>query len=238
MLTVRQFVEQSYQLISSSSPTVPLHGSNLSLGIRILNQLLDSYAATGLMLTIAATQSTTLTPGQQEVVCGKSTYLPEPEITAGRLCNSEEMWLELDGVTYPLIDTSESEFNESWKYEPLTGLPRFAIVNLQTEVTRIRLYPSASQAYEFFVRGKFQLDTLTSNSDMSSLPDYYQRYLQFALARDLSLYTGRAEAWTERLEGTYKEAKLSMESTSEVNLDVNGDRKSNLNGAFRVRAGI
>jgi hypothetical protein len=238
MTTVRQFVTQSYRLISASNPTIPLHGDDLSLGIRILNQLLSYYASTGLMLTIAQTVSIPLTVGQQEVVVGPANFLPTPDIPLGRLANYESAWLLLDGVTYPLIEQNRDAFLAAWKYDPLQGLPRFAIVYPDTEVTRIRIYPAPSQFFEFNLRGKFQLSALTSNDTMDGLPIYYERFFLLAVARDLSLYKGRSEAWTPRLEQAYTESKDIMEASSEVNLSIVGERESLLNGAWRVRAGI
>jgi hypothetical protein len=238
MPTVRQFVHQSYRLISASNPTVPLHGDDLELGILVLNQLMQSYAATGLMLTIATTVSIPLAINQSEVVIGPATFLPLPDITIGRLANYDSSWLLLDGVTYPLIQQNRDEFLAAWKFDPLEGLPRFAVVYPDVEVVRIRLYPAPSQFFEFNLRGKFQKTDLDSNDTLDGLPDYYIRYLLFALARDVSLYKGRAAAWTPRLEQTYVEAKDIMESASEVNTSIVGDRESLLNGAWRVRAGI
>lgn len=238
MPTVRQFVTQSYRLISASNPTVPLHGDDLELGITVLNQLLQSYAATGLMLTIAQTVTAPLTINQQEVVIGPATFVPLPDITIGRLANYDSAWLLLDGVTYPLIEQNRDEFLAAWKYDPLMGLPRFAIVYPDTEVVRIRIYPSPSQYFQFYLRGKFQITNFGSNDNLDGLPDYFIRYLLFALARDMSLYKGRAAAWTERLEQTYMESKDIMESASEVNTSIVGETESLLNGSWRVMAGI
>ena len=58
--TVRDFVYQMYRLISASNPTIPLHGDDEKLAIQVLNQLLESYASSGLMLTIAKTVSVTV----------------------------------------------------------------------------------------------------------------------------------------------------------------------------------
>lgn len=238
MPTVRQFVTQSYRLISASNPTVPLHGDDLELGITVLNQLMQSYAATGLMLTIAKTVSIPLVINQQEVVIGPDTFVPMPDITIGRLANYDSAWLLLDGVTYPLIEQNRDEFLAAWKYDPLMGLPRYAIVYPDTEVVRIRIYPSPSQYFQFNLRGKFQITNLSSNENLDGLPDYYIRYLLFALARDMSLYKGRAAAWTDRLEQTYMESKDIMESASEVNTSIVGETESLLNGSWRVMAGI
>ena len=238
MPTVREFCTQSYRLISASNPTTPLHGDDLSLMITVMNQLLQSYAATGLMLTIAKDATTTVTIGQKEITVGAANIVPTPNITLGRLANLDSAWLLLNGVTYPLIDESRNEFFAAFKYEPLQGLPRFLIVLPDTDVVRLRLYPAPSQSYEFYMRAKFQLDGLTSNSDMNLVPQYYHRFLLFAVARDTAMYKGRSAAWDEKLEMLYKIAKDEMEAASEVNLAITGDRASMLNGAYRVAAGI
>lgn len=238
MPTVREFVEQSYRLISAHSPTVPLYGDDLSLGIKVLNQLLQSYASTGLLITVAKEATTTLAIDQHEVICGPADYIPTPDIPLGRLANLDSAWLLLDGVTYPLIIESRNEFLAAWKYDPLKGLPRFIIVMPEIEIVRLRIYPAASQVYDFYLRGKFQITTLTSNDDMNLVPQYYHRYLLFATAKDVAMYKGRAEAWTSRLEEMYQSAKDEMVASSEVNLAIVGERDSLLNGAWAVRAGV
>lgn len=312
MTTVRDFLTRSYRLISAANPTQPLHGDDLTLAITVLNQLLQSYASTGLLLTIAKTVSTSVTSGITDVFFTGADYsttttlretvtlttgspaftVADPTLYAvgdavagagipsgstiltivgtvvtisanatitgssaiyvtqdtaesnviylreGRLANLDNAWLLLEGVTYPLIIEQRSDFLSSFKYDPLSGLPRFAIVYPETEGTRVRIYPKPSQQYEFFVRGKFQLVELDSNDDMSLVPQYYQRFLQFAVAKDVAMYKGRSEAWTPRLEEMYQAAMDNMVNTSEINVAIEGDRASMLNGAWRVRAGI
>jgi len=312
MATVREFAFQVYRLINASNPTVPLHGDDEKLCIQVLNQLLQSYAANGLMLTIAKTVFVPINLGMKEIyftdrsfpiittqteVVNLTTASPVfnvvngglyqvgdlvsgtgiPALTVilsifgnvitlnnnatstqlsnltfthdntlpdvvyikeGRLANLNSAWLQLNGVTYPLINQSRDEFLASWKYEPLQGLPRFIIVFPETEIVRAQLYPAPSQFFTFFARGKFELSSLTSNDTMDSLPLYYQRYLLFACAKDVSMYKGRADAWTVKLEDMLIQATDIMQSASEVNLTITGDRESLLNGAWRVRAGV
>ena len=239
--SVRQFVRQSYKLINPSNPTQPLVHDDLQDGIFILNDLLNSYASSGLMLTIAQEVNIPIFNGKAFVTVGPPPVppaLPLYDINIGRMANLESAWLLLDGVTYPLIDKSRDEFHASFKYDPLKGLPRLILQYYETGFVNLRLYPAPDQFYQFFLRAKFQLSNLTSADNMSILPDYYSRFLKFALARDLALYDGRTEAWTEKLENTYKEAYDLMVGSSEVNLSITGDRASLLNGAYRVRAGI
>jgi hypothetical protein len=310
--TFRDYAFQVYRLINASNPTLPLHGDDQKLCLQVLNQLMQSYAGNGLMLTIAKTLKCPINNGihtvrfvdnnyptdtttteivqlssmsQSFTVADGTLYNPGEEVTGngiptlsviasidgnlvtlnnaatitgpstltfvqpvvipgivfikeGRLANLDNAWLILTGVTYPLIDKSRDEYLAAWKYEPLKGLPRFAITFPETEYVDIKLYPAPSQFFEFFCRGKFQLSEYTKDSDMSNLPQYYIRFLLFAGARDVCMYKGRADAWTPKLEQMYMEAYDIMVSTSEVNLSISGDQQSLLNGAYRVRAGV
>ncbi len=236
--TVKKFVFNAYKLISASSPTVPLQGSDQLDAVEYLNDLMSYYSGTGMLLTIAKEVSTQLEIGQQDVTFGDESNDPEPDVVIGRLANLQNAWLLLDGLTYPLYDESRNEFFAAYKYDPQQGLPRYVIVNNETDLTRMRIYPAPSQPYQLFVYGKFELKTIGINDDMSSLPRYYKRYLRFALAKDLAFYKGRSEAWTQKLEDTLKTAKEEMEAVSPINLNIEVTDDSLLNGSWRVRAGI
>lgn len=236
--TTRDFVQDSYQLISANSPTVPLHGNDLSKGIQFLNELLQDYSSSGLLITIARKIQFDVQIGQQFVTFAAPDYTPTADVTDGRLVNLSNAWLNLEGVDYPLIDESRNVFFGSYKYFPQQGLPRFVIITNDLDVTTMQLYPAPSQVYTVFVYGKFQLPVLTSNDTMALVPQYYYRYLKFALARDLAYYKGRSAAWDAKLEGMYQEARDAMESASEINMVIDSANESYLNGSWRLRAGI
>lgn len=236
--TVKEFVQDSYQLISANSPTVPLQGNDMSKGIQFLNQLVQSYSSSALLITVAKTVTFDVAINQSIITFGSPDYTPTPDVTSGRLANLENAWLTLQGVTYPLIDESRNVFFGSYKYDPQEGLPRFCIITNDTNLTTMRIYPGPSQVYTLNVFGKFEMPVLTANADMSGFPNYFIRFLQLALARDLAFYKGRATAWTPDLKELYQEAKDDMEGVSAINLVVESATESYLNGAWRVRAGI
>jgi hypothetical protein len=236
--TVKQFVQDSYKLVSANSPTVPLQGSDMRQGIQFLNELLRSFSASGLLITVAKKIQYNLSIGQQEVTFADPDYLPAADVMTGRLANMQNAWLDLQGVTYPLIDESRNVFFSSYKYDPQVGLPRFAIITNETNITRMRIYPAASQVYELNIYGKFETTELGENDTMADLPYYYTRFLRYALARELAMYKGRSPAWDEKLQGMLTEARQDMESVSSINLAINSATESYLNGAWRVKAGI
>ena len=236
--TVKDFCQDAYQLISANSPTVPLHGNDMSKAVHYLNNLLKYYSSSSLMLTISQKVNFTIQIGQLFTTFGDPSYVPTPNVTQGRLVNLENAWLELDGVDYPLIDESRNMFFGSYKYFPQLGLPRFVIIVNETNLTQMQFYPGPSQQYNVWVYGKFQLPYMSENDTMANLPQYYLRFLTFALARDLAFYKGRSVAWDAKLEAMYQEAADDMESVSSTNLVIDTANESYLNGSWRLRAGI
>lgn len=236
--TVRDFLNTAYQLISSQSPTVPLRGDDQLKALFYLNELLSSYSGTGLMTTISKQVDFVMTIGQQFVTFADPNYFPAADVQQGRLSNMQNAWLLLEGVTYPLKDESRNIFFDSYKYNPQQGLPRYVIITNEVDVTRMRVYPSPSQLYQLFVYGKFELPSLGINDKMSLLPSYYRRFLRFSLAKDLSLFKARSSAWTSQLQDELDKSQKDMESISSVNLTIQTDNDSCLNGSWRVKAGI
>lgn len=236
--TVRAFVQDSYQLVSASSPTVPLHGDDMKKGVQFLNELLNYYSTTGLLTPIAREITFTLPIGQEFVTFGAPSYVPTPDVTEGRLSNLQNIWLVLDNVTYPLIIENRNVFYQSYKFDPQLGLPRFAIVTNEVDLTTIRFYPAASQVYTVHAYGKFQLPDLTENGTMAILPTYMIRFLRLALAKDLSIYKGRVQAWNQQLEDMLVQAEQTIMAASSINLNIETEQESYLNGAWRVRAGV
>lgn len=199
-----------------------------------------------LLTTILNIVGNTVTISMNATINGSSVLtfsheIPTPTIAYirnGRLPNLDNAWLELSGVTYPLIIKSRDEFLSAWKYEPLQGLPRFLITFPDTDFVRAQLYPAPSQFFQFFSRGKFQNLPLTSNDTLDILPDYQELFLLYAVAKYVAKFKGRSGAWTQDLESDYLVLKAQIEAASEVNLSIAGDEQSLLNGAWRVRAGI
>ncbi len=242
-LTVREFIYDMYRLINPSNPTQALHGDDMQLAIRIMNRLLQSYASSGLMITISKTVTVPINDGVKEIIFTDPDYVPpfDPtvvQIAQGRLANLSNAWLQLSGVTYPLIDASRDYYLSAWKYEPLKSLPRFIVLFPEVDLVRARLYGAASQFFDFYCRGKFQLPELAADDDMSLVPQYYHMYLTYAVAKYVSKFKARGAAWTPDLEQEYRELKDNMEGASEINMSIVGQDQSLLNGAWRVKAGI
>lgn len=236
--TVKEFLTDSYQLISANTPTVPLQGNDASKGVQFLNQILRAYSGTGLLLTIARQVDFSVSINQSEITFADPDYPGPADLKVGRLANLADAWLTLDGVTYPLIVENRDVFLGSYKYDPQEGLPRFLIVYNETNLTRLRLYPGPSQVYNLSVYGKFETTTLLENDTMANFPNYYIPYLQFAVAKYLAAFKGRAAAWTPFLEDQLQEFRKDMESVSAVNVVIQSANESMLNGFWRVKAGV
>jgi hypothetical protein len=248
---VNDFVQDAYQLISASSPTVPLQGNDLQKGIQFFNELISFYSTSSLLLPIAQKIQLTAQINQLFLtfaspgwvppanIVGNPQYGPTlPSYSGGRLTNLERAWLELDGVDYPLIDEDRGVFFGSYKYFPQLGLPRFTIITNDLDYTTMQLYPGPSQQYNVFIYGKFEIQPVVSGGTLNQLPLYSRKFFKIAVARELAFYKGRSAAWNEKLEAMYQEARDDMESVSTIDLVIDSANESYLNGSWRLRAGI
>ena len=99
-LTVREFVFQMYRLINASNPTIPLHGDDEELAIRVLNQIMQSYASSGLMLTIAQTISVPVNLGIREIVFCDPTYPTGTNTETVTLLSGTDSFAVVNGTIY------------------------------------------------------------------------------------------------------------------------------------------
>lgn len=99
-LTVREFVLQMYRLISSSNPTIPLHGDDEKLAIRVLNQIMQSYASSGLMLTIAQTVTAPVNLGIQNIIFCDPSYPTGQQTETVTLTNGTDTFTVANGAIY------------------------------------------------------------------------------------------------------------------------------------------
>lgn len=104
-LTVREFVLQMYRLISASNPTIPLHGDDEKLAVRVLNQIMQSYASSGLMLTVAKTVTVPINNGIFNVVFTDPSY---PTTTTQTIVATLTMGLP----TFSVVDPSLYQFGD------------------------------------------------------------------------------------------------------------------------------
>src|ERR1700749_268321 len=260
--TVREFVLQMYRLITASNPTVPLHGDDEKLAIRVMNQILSNYASNGLLLTIAKTvsvpvnlgitdvwfvpkdyplysfqtETVTLTNGSPDFTVGDGSKYQVGDLVTGNGIPALTSILSIATNTSTLTANATLSGASLLTFAHYIGLP--IITFPDTNILKTQLYPAPSQFFEFNARGKFQLQALTSNDSLDDLPEYFELFFLYAVAKYVSKFKGRGSAWTDDLEMEYRELKAQMEAASEINLSIAGDEQSLLNGSWRVRAGI
>lgn len=236
-----QTVQTEIVTLTSGSPSFSVaNGSHYNIGDTVTGNGIPALAViTNININVITLSANATINGSSNLTFTHNNVLPNVAyIRSGRLANLDNAWLVLNGVTYPLIDKSRDVYLSAWKYQPLQGLPRFIITFPDTGITKTQLYPAPSQFFSFFARGKFQQTILTANDTLDNIPEYFQLFFLYAVAKYVAKFTGRGSAWTDDLEGEYRELKAQMEAASEINLSIAGDEQSLLNGAWRTRAGI
>jgi hypothetical protein len=132
------------------------------------------------------------------------------------------IYLTINGITYPLKELSERDYNNNSRDTTLTGTPNSFILRRSTSTTPISsiiLYPIPDLVYPCTVTGKKSLLNLTLFTDISSIPASYHRFLRYALARELSSIYGNP-GWTSKDEDEYTRMLNQIMLTSDFNLNM------------------
>lgn len=133
--TVREFVYQMYRLISAGSPVVPLQGDDENLAVRVLNQLLQSYASSGLMITIAKTVTVPVNlPIKEIIFCDTNYVTTTTQQEAVVLTSGLPVFSVVNGAIYSVGDGVSG-----------TGIPPFTtIVSIIANVVTMSANATAS----------------------------------------------------------------------------------------------
>lgn len=235
--TVAQFLQKSFRMISATGPSVPLRGEDYLTGLEILNDLVASYGVNTLLQPIATTTYINVEAGQRDVIFTDELTNPDADYTGGRLSTAQNMWIEYQGVAYPLDNRSRSRYNATARYIPQQGLPLTYTLFFEEDYTRIRLFPAPPIAYVLAVDGVIQPVLINSNMTLTGFPSYYTLFLKYATSREMAFGLNRDSAWSDRHEQRYLDLERIMQNNAPRNLDI-GRRDNDLNGATLVASGL
>lgn len=158
----------------------------------------------------------TLTTGVSEYIVGTS---GDATIAMSRTPSDiTYVNLLLSGYSYPI----EIVDNFTFKYYPrartITGRPLQVSINAQKDAFKLTFYPPPDQAYvvSLFYRATVQYVTW---QDSVALPDAYQAYLVYALAKRINLEK-HFGMWTAEHESEFKKIEQLLEIYSQPDLRV------------------
>ena len=145
-------------------------GSQISEGLFLLNALLD-FKGTDLRLIPYFKRHTF------NAVQGQEDYFVE------NLYYVDSMSFNIGVVRYSMFEMTRKDYFDTPRVDNIQSLPFSYRVERELGGSRIYFYFVPADTYVFKLSGKFALDEVTLNTDLTTVYDnYYIEYLRYALA--------------------------------------------------------
>lgn len=169
--TTSELITNAYYLSGILSNVYEtLNGSQLSDGLKLLNQLLTQQAAGTRMIPYYSRTTANMVVNQE------SYFIPG-------LVFPEDVTFNFSEVRYTLRYRTRSEYFGSFRLNNLVTLPGDYHVEREKGGARIFIYPLPDKAYVMNIVGKFALTKVDYDDDLELiLDDFYLGYLEYALA--------------------------------------------------------
>lgn len=215
---VNNLINRAYEYINGENPSQTVSGSDVERALDILNEIINDFSTSGLFIPYYNTLTFNLTTG-------KRSYIFSREINAD--VNSDKI-VSLDFVNYTYSETiypinimSRSEYYKFQRQKSLTGIPAFVFLQNTPDESILTFLPIPDKDYECEIVAKFELGEVALFSDLSAMPKYYDRFLKYALARELSIIIGSDETrWSPLAESKYQEMYNHLLIANDIDLEI------------------
>jgi hypothetical protein len=169
--TVTKLITESYYLsgvVARALQTVS--GDQISDGLDLLNGLLQIKFANERLIPYYKQYNFSAASGQEEY------YIPQ-------LIEVETFTFNIGPVRYSMQPMGRRQYFGSGRVDNITSLPFNWHAERELGGTRLYVYFKPSQDFPLIIHGKFALNNVALNDDLSLMLDgFYIQYLRFALA--------------------------------------------------------
>lgn len=214
-------VLKALYMLGEFSPQQPAPGYAIDEGISLLNDLLKTYMSEGSLIPywtdiefpLVAGQAiyTVKSDGTGDVQANKIQSLGYVNLVDFGFTNPTSYPIEIIGFN-KLLDVEYSTNSQA--------RPTKIVLQNKNEYSILQFYYVPDKSYTCKIKAKTQLDDLQYQDVINELPVEYQRFLRYALARELVAFYQTA-SWTATLEKEYTKMYSKLKNSSDRNLTVN-----------------
>jgi len=217
--TADDIIKGAYKLIGYKSKDRNLPQDFVIDGLYELNMLLDHYSTAPNLIPYDTTLQFPLVIGQESYVISDQIT---SDVTNRRLINLKYVNL-LDGTDrYPVRVENDTLFYRFNRDETNKSRPTYCFLQLEVGGSILTFIGKPDKAYTCIVKGKFILEHLDLNSDISTLPIGYHRFLKYALGRELKAGLNGSN-WNVEAEANYQDALKNLTSTNDKDIELKPD---------------
>lgn len=232
-ITVRELLVRAFYLTGIFSPQTKPIEHELDEALFSLNELLDANSGDSLLVPFWKKLTFTLTPGVDSYTVGPSGAM----ITSNKIIDIVSANLIRQNVAYPLTVIESEELYDNSRYLLNQSMPGYIMLQNAASVSTVQFYPSPSLADTVLLIAKFTLSDLKLDDLLTELPDYYLRYLRFALGKELNVIYN-TNNWSREKEDFYIDALKTVKRANNVDLSIRLSNTPSMSALERGLSGI
>lgn len=228
--TAFDIIVKAFYLINEYSPEEMPSAAEIEEGLYYLNELLDSFSATGIMIPFTEDYSFNTEPSKAVYTFGLDTRFAD-NITP-QFRQIMDAYITTSDINYPIIQISHEQAKQLVRYPNATSRPTQLFFQQHNNYSSIELYNTPDQVYSIVLRAKFDLLNVELTRPMEDLPKYYHRVLRYALAKELSSVF-ETNTWDDKKEGVLSQmlSDLKPANDLDVSLELSTAINSNYDGS-------
>jgi hypothetical protein len=219
--TINQLIDSAYRLLGEVGADEVVTGTETSEALYVLNELLDQFSAGGVYI-----------PYNQQVTfnftAGKGTYsfsdVVSADVTVSRIVGISyaNYFVQVDSsqpISYPLYIINKSQYYNIVRLSTLKTRPGFVFLDRQITESFLTFYPIPDQPYQCTMGLKLMIPSFALNQPITNVPPYAQRFLRYALTRELKSWYPSGK-WSEQDEEEYTRCFNDFKESNELDMTI------------------
>ena len=214
--TTNDIIDAAFRFLGEVADIEPVTGTMQERGLYILNELLDQFSSAQVYVAYNQEVTFTFTPD-------KATYsfsnVVSSDVTCNRIVGINYGNYFVQEISYPLYIINKAEYYNIVRLSNLSTRPGFVFLDRQITQSFLTFYPAPDQDYICTMGLKLMIDSFAANTVIDNVPPYYQRFLRYALTRELKGWypSGR---WSNEDEQEYQRMFDDIQSSNDLDLTI------------------
>lgn len=179
MTTARDLIASALRLANILGEGQSPSADQASQGLETLNDILSGWNTDSLVLYSADNDQVALVPGQATYTIGAG-----GNFNVDRPVHFNSMYCVYNGVSFPIAEVNQDEYNLITNKGLSQQLPRFFLYVADFPLGSVTFWPAPSEALQVFFSADRVLSDLTLDTVLS-FPPGYRKALRAALAVEL-----------------------------------------------------
>ena len=185
-MKARELIASALRLIGVLGPGETPSAEDANDALTVLNQLLESWSISGLLVWAPTEEIVTLTSGTAGYTWGTG-----GDIATARPVEIQEAFIRESGIDYP-VDIIDMDQYRLIGLKSTTGRPDRLAYTPEYPFGKIYLYPTPDAAHALHTRTLKEITALTSLDTDISWPPGYERAIKYDLGADLAPEYGKS----------------------------------------------